>query len=244
VSLSHPAPLQHLYIDESSQTQNRFLVLGGINVPAEAEEVFDQEILATRQPALPHGEMKWQKVSKSKLATYMRVADIIFSHRFSIIRDVQFHSLVVDTRKLKDKAFNGGSREVGFNKEIYFLCQKFGRLHRDALFHVYLDHRETSSSTDELRSILNHGIRKKQPGRDWPYRRVHFRNSSTCLALQVVDLYLGAIAFRLNGHYDAEGASEAKRQLSDFILDRAGIRDVHADSAVRGKFTIWHRQLR
>jgi len=32
---------------------------------------------------------------------------------------IQFHSLVVDTSKLRDDLYNEGSRETGFNKEIY-----------------------------------------------------------------------------------------------------------------------------
>ncbi|WP_264712014.1 DUF3800 domain-containing protein [Limobrevibacterium gyesilva] len=236
--------MQHIYIDESSQTQNRFLVLGGINVPSETVQHLEDEIRRSRLPALPYGEMKWQKVSTSKLDTYKRVSDVVLSPSQGPLRAIEFHSLVVDTRKLKDKTFNKGSREVGFNKEIYQLCQKFGRIHRSALFHVYLDNRDTNSSTNELRNILNFGIRSGQADRDWPYRRVHFRNSSDCLSLQIVDLFLGAIAFKLNGHYAAIGASESKRSLSDFILQKAGVRSVEKDTAVRGRFTIWHRQLK
>jgi len=149
----------------------------------------------------------------------------------------------VDTSKLKDKVFNSGSREIGFNKEVYQICHKFGRTHRDKLYHVYLDYRDTKSRPSDLRDIINRGIMRKQPNADWPYRRVHFRNSAECLSLQVVDIFIGAIAFKLNGHYAALGASQAKRELSDLVMSLAGVRDVTRDTSVRGRFTIWHRQL-
>jgi hypothetical protein len=239
-----PDLLHDIYIDESSQTQNRFLILGGLIVPTKHVGAFDEYVRRTRLPELPHGEMKWTKVSPTKLAAYQRVTKAVLRPPPGPFNLIEFHSLAVDTHKLKDKVFNSGSREVGFNKEIFQLCQKFGRIHRFPLFHVYLDQRNTSSSTDELRNILNRGVMLKQPERDWPYRRLHFRDSSKCQSLQIVDIMIGAIAFRLNGHYAAPGASLAKRELSDHVLSLVNVRDVTRDTRVRGRFTIWHRQLR
>jgi hypothetical protein len=233
--------LHDIYIDESSQTQNRYLVLGALLVPTRCLNLLEDRIQNARLPELPRGEMKWGKVSPSKLAAYRRVVDAVM---IGPLRAVEFHSLVVDTHKLKDRVYNSGSRDIGFNKEIYQLALKLGRLNRTAIFHVYLDERSTNSSTTELRNILNHGVRRIHPDRDWPYRRVHFRNSSACLSLQVVDILLGAVAFRLNHHHSKPAASSAKCFLSDRILGLGKVDDVTRDTRARGRFTIWHRQLR
>jgi hypothetical protein len=63
-------------------------------------------------------------------------------------------------------------------------------------------------------------------------------------ALQLTDLLVGAIAFRVNGHHQATEASPAKRWLSEHILSCAGVYNALSDTAIRGKFTIWHRRLR
>lgn len=186
--------------------------------------------------------MGWVKVSRSKLPAYKRVAEVFFANS-ARLRPFDFHCLAVDTSKLNHKKFNQGSGEIGFNKEIYQLARKFGRLYKDALFHCYPDERKTSHSPDELRLILNRGIAKDGDTRDWPYRRMQFRDSSKTLPLQLVDILLGAVAYRLNEHHLVEGASPAKIEMSDFILDLAGVRDVTRDTSVRGKFTIWHRRL-
>lgn len=60
-------PVSSIFIDESSQTDNRFLVLGGVIVPAPLIAEIDAALLTARLPELPHGEMKWAKVSKSKI---------------------------------------------------------------------------------------------------------------------------------------------------------------------------------
>lgn len=234
--------ISDIYLDESSQTKHRYLVIGGIIVPTSRATDLSKQIAAARLPELPMGEMAWTKVSRGKLVAYKRVVSLFFDMTPTNL--IEFHSLVVDTSMIKDFAFNSGSRETGFNKEIYQLLRKFGRLHKRRLFHVYLDKRNTKSKTEDLRTILNRGIAKAGDARDWPYRRVHFRESCDCNILQLVDIMLGALAFRLNGHRDAQGASPAKCELSDYVLSRSRLRDPSRDTAVTGKLTIWHRRLR
>ena len=199
--------------------------------------------MRSRLPELPNGELAWTKVSRSKLPASRRVVDAFFANDIDC-QHLDFHCLAVDTHRQIHRAYNQGSREIGFNKEIYQLAMKFGRLYRSRLFHLYADERSTSSSTEELRLILNRGVAKKGDPRSWPFRRVHFRDSRTSQALQLVDVLLGAVAFRLNGHDRASGASPAKCHLSEYVLLKAGVADVTRDTAVSGRFTLWHRQLR
>lgn len=237
-----PALLSDVYIDESSQTKHRFLALGGIILPRSRVPDFERSVWDARGNDLPAGEMAWTKVSRTKLPAYKRVLDAFFRSPRDI-HAIEFHSLHIDTHLLRDRVFNQGSRDVGFNKEVYQLCQKFARLHRTRLLHIYLDSRETKSRTEDLRLILNSGIRNKGDRRDWPFRRLHFRDSSTCQCIQVVDVLLGAIAFRLNGHRQTPSASPAKCDISDYVLKCGRVNDVLKGTNVAGKFTVWPREL-
>jgi hypothetical protein len=234
-------PLCDIYIDESSQNGHRHLVLGGILVPTLEVTALVSEIMKARLPELPHGEMKWAKVSRTKLSAYKRVMDLFFSRDLADV--AHFHSLVVDLTQQNNAAFNEGNREIGFNKEVFQLARKFGRLY-PGRFHVYVDERKTDQRTEELRLMLNRHVHKTQPQRDWPYRRVQFRDSSATPILQVTDILTGAIAYKMNGHDKAENASPAKCELAEYVLSSAGIRDVSKGTAVGGKFTIWHRRLK
>ena len=71
----------------------------------------------------------------------------------------------------------------------------------------------------------------------------NFVDSKRTLMLQLVDIFAGAIGYAHNGHCKAWDASPAKVDLMEHILSRAGITNVFADTAVRGKFTLWHRRL-
>jgi Protein of unknown function (DUF3800) len=235
-----PSEIVEAYIDESSQNNHRYLVLGTTAVMMDDTQQVIQLLETARTPELPKGEAKWTKVSKRKLVAYKRIVDVLFNNPDL----VHFHSLVVDTTLLNDRRYNFGSREIGFNKEIYQLAMKLSRLYPSQLFHVYPDYRETTQKPEDLRLILNRACQKKGDKRDWPFRRCQFRDSKKTLPLQLVDIVVGGLAYHMNEHHREAGASPAKCDLSSYILARAGIEDASKDTAPAAKFTIWHRKLR
>lgn len=236
----HISEIADIYIDESSQTKHTFLVLGGIIVPTADVHNFVTGAQQSRLPELPEGEAKWTKVSRTKLPAYKRLVDFFFDSQAS--RRCDFHSVVINTDGVDNKHYNDGSREIGFNKEVYQLANKFGRLY-PFLFHLYPDYRDTNQSPDDLRLILNRGRKKSGDRRDWPFRRCQFRHSDKCIPLQITDILTGGLAYALNGHNNATGASPAKIELSEYIRNRAGITNVMVDTHISGKFTVWHRKL-
>jgi hypothetical protein len=233
-----PLPISEVYIDESS-TRHRYLVLGAVVIPSANVNQLVGLLREARLPELPQGEMKWTKVSQTKLDAYLRFVDVFFAQPRGTL---DFHSAIIDTSKQRHQLYNQGSREIGFNKEMYQLALKCGRLY-DTLFHVYPDRRVTDQKPDDLRLMLNRGLRLKGDKRDWPYRRLQFRDSKKTMLIQLTDILAGAVAFHLNGYRHAHQASPAKVRLSDHILLSAGVFDVFRDTAVTGKFTVWHRHL-
>ena len=217
-------------------------MLGGIIIPTLQVSAALAEVARCRLPELPFGEMKWNKVSNGKLDAYRRVIDAFFYS--DALKPAHFHSLVVDTHQLDHHAYNQGSREIGFNKEIYQLASKFARNYGGRIFHCYPDQRNTSQRPEDLRDILNHGRRKAGDSRDWPFRRCHFRCSKQAPLLQITDLLIGAIAYHLNGHIHSGEASPPKVDLAKHVMDRARVKNPTIDTSVSGKFTIWHRRLR
>lgn len=185
--------------------------------------------------------MKWGKVSAAKLSAYKRFVDCFFDA--TEFKGVHFHCLVVDTSLLDHALFNAGSKEIGFNKEIYQLARKFAKVYPVGLFHLYPDYRDTNQRPEDLRNILNHNRHKERDGRNWPFRRCQFRDSSKTPLLQLVDILLGAVAYGKNEHSKQPNPSPHKLELGRHIMRRAGIRDLAVDTSRTGKFTVWHRVL-
>lgn len=234
-----------IYIDETS-TKHRHLVIGGIICPMSYASEFSEAIIEARGKDLPvvkadgtFSEMKWTKVSDAKLEAYKRVVHTFFrfDSRFPLtVGRVDFHSAVVDT-SIKGTKFT----EIGFNKEIRTLSKKFARLYKDALFHIYLDERTTTHKLWKELNHLNNSVHLSRVNKNWPFRRMAFRQSHEVQALQVSDILLGALAFRLNGHYDKPEASRSKKALSDYVLKLARVSDPFRDTKHLTKYSIWHR---
>jgi hypothetical protein len=245
--LPHEAELfSNVYIDESSQNDHRYLAIGGIIIPRKYADGFDAAIVNARGSDLPivdtdgtKHEIKWAKVSKLKLPAHKRVVETFF--RFANTMPIatghlDFHSTIVDMTLRGNKL-----TEIGFNKEINQLCRKFAREYPKALFHVYLDERTTTQPLHEVQLILNRIAHKTRPTEDWPFRRMRFEKSHDIQALQVADILLGALAYKLNDHYNAANASPARKELCDHVFKLARIADVFRDTKFLARYTIWHR---
>jgi hypothetical protein len=236
-----PEEIVEVYLDESSQTKHRYLVLGAIIVEYVRSAELATLIMQARLPDLPAKEAKWVKVSRTKLPAYKRIVDVFFDNP----ELVHFHSLFVDTSQQDHRKFNAGDAETGFNKEVYQLGMKIAmRLYGKHIFHLYPDYRNCVQTPEELRLILNRGCQSKNDKRDWPFRRAQFRDSAATLQLQLADILNGAIAYHLNGHHKAANASPAKTELARYVMERAKIADVSKGTAITGKFTVWPRRLR
>jgi Protein of unknown function (DUF3800) len=255
VPLPHEADLFHeVYIDESSQTKHRYMVLGGLCVPLSHSAAFDADIIAHRDGTIPIARpdgtpriIKWEKANAYNLEAYKRVVDAFFTfpmrHKLPLSKSLETHCLAVDTSKKTLKDTGEGDVEIGFAKEFYFLCvPMIGNRLKKALFHLYPDRRTTKQSLSEARKIMNAGARKYGDRRPWPYRELKFQDPEAKQALQVVDILIGAIAFRLNGHYDKPEAKRAKKELSDYVCKWAKIRDPFVNTPFYQKrLTILHR---
>lgn len=255
VPLAHEAKrFYEVYIDESSQTKHRYMLMGGLCVPLAYSEAFEADIIAHRDDTTPltypdgsPAVMKWEKASKRNLEAYKRVVEAYWTFPArrmpSSLYSLNTHCVVVDTSRKTLKDTGEGDVEVGFAKEFYFLCVPIigGRL-KKGLFHLYADRRTTTQSLDEARKIMNAGARKYTNRIDWPYRELAYEDPENRQALQVVDILIGALAYRLNGHYDKPDASLAKKALCDFIFHKAKITNPFVKTDYyRQRLTIVHR---
>jgi uncharacterized protein DUF3800 len=236
-----------VFIDETSVNGHHYLVIGGIIVAKKYHPQFEAEVIAARGSELPAlsadgtlREMKWTKVSPAKLEAYKRVIDTFFSFANKMplsAGHIDFHCVVVDAQI---KA--GRMSEAGYNKEIAVLGQKLVREYRNGLFRLHLDFRTTNEPLKPIQDRMNHIGNKYMGKKDWPIRLLQFEDSKHFQTLQVADIILGALGFRLNGFDKLEGASKAKSELAAYFLKKARIADVFRDTKYRARVTIWHRE--
>lgn len=239
--------LHHIYCDESRQSKDRFMILGGVVIQQSNIENFNKTMAAYRKEHNIYGELKWCKVSKAKLEVYKRFIDYFFALNNTDI--IHFKSLIIDNHKVDSKKFNDGDKETTFYKFLYqLLIHSFGRAYykRDSgvKFIVYPDERNTKYSLQEFKRILNNGMSKKLGHSCAPFVSVEPKKSHVSEAIQINDIILGAIGYHKNGYNLIAGSSVAKVELAEYILKSAGLKDFQSNTLYsQTRFCIWNFKL-
>lgn len=223
----------HVYTDESRLKGERYMLIGGLWVPASAEPVLRADIERFRAATNLTAELKWKKVSRTKLPLYEDFANIFFRHC-----DAVFHCIVVDVTLLDYATFSRGDDELGFYKFYYQLISR--KLVHGSEYLVFTDERRNrkSSRLDVLKICVNRWWAKENgmPAAQ-PVRTVEPRNSKSEDLIQLVDVLLGAVGYVWNGH----SASPPKLALVRHLERSLGSPSLGLPTPRSSrKFNIWH----
>lgn len=237
-------PMRHVFVDESCQNDHHYMVLGALSVPgelvAQLEDELGGELAAHR---LGESEVKWTKIRNANSIGYRAFVD----KHFDVLcaRGVEFHALVIDNFALDNRCYNQGDADLAYAKFLHsLLLYRVGlRFPADAIV-VDLDARNTTRDPEELRRILNYGMRRRLGVSDEPFRRIAHRDSRGSRLLQLSDLLAGAVAWHKNDH-DARGnAAASKVDFANYIAGRVGLRRLGADSPRREiRLNVWNHTL-
>jgi hypothetical protein len=245
-----------VFIDESSKS-HRYLIHGGLIVPWTHGPQLEADIIAVRAntntPAIRADgsprEMKWEKVAADNLdackAVIASVFDFARRHQLSSLKSIGMQCSAVDTHQRSLLRTGKGRRETAFEIELSFLCTAvIRRRYPNYLFRLFVDRDYRERELRETRQILNFTAFKNRDGRLWPFRSLKWEDPEQSQALQVVDILIGALAYKLNGHYDKQGANQAKKALHDWIWGKWRLPDpfISTSFAERRHFMTWlHR---
>lgn len=190
------------YCDESCHLENdhkRYMFLGYVSCAYNQVKTHTERIRDLKASHRFYAEIKWNKVSMSKLRFYLELVDYFFSS------DLKFRAIGID----KDKTHCDDFDEYYYSMYHNLLIHDINITHT---YNVYLDIRDTLSSykVKRLKESLNitYGI----------FRNVQNINSKESLLLQLADFILGALSYEKN---DAKKQNEAKRIILERIKKRA-----------------------
>lgn len=234
-----------IFIDESRQVCDQYMVLGGLITTLQDLETVQREVAAFRSATNMHRELKWTKVSKGMYGNYSELVDRAES--LITANMVHFKSLIVDTHTFNHAKFSSGCGETTFYKLMYqLIVNKFGEYLQDGSKAViHLDQRSSRYSLEDLKPILNAGIRKKYEVDHAPIRSLDPVDSKTSDPIQIADILMGAIGFEMNGYHLKPGASPAKCNLARHIATRMRLRNLSSPTQWgRKDFEMWHFQFR
>ncbi len=224
-----------IYCDESCQdvftsqkTQCKYMFIGGLWLPADKREALKDDLHAIRLKHKMFSEIKWNKVSLSKINFYMDLVNYFFDKN----DDMRFRCVVVDKNKVNLVKYHDADAELGFYKFYYQL------LHHWILdfntYAIYLDIK-TSRVRNRLKT-LHQCLRRANLSSE--IKILQALPSHENIFIQITDLLLGAVNAKFNGQV----SGTAKKQIVDRIEARLGHK-ITATSKGYPKFNIFQIDL-
>lgn len=191
----------NIYCDESCHIENdhkKYMFLGSTSVAYNQIKLHTDYIKDLKKKHRFYAEIKWSKVSKSKLRFYIDLVDYFFA------TDVQFRCVGVEKAKINNTAFNQ-SYDDFYYKMYYSLLNH--NINSTYNYNVYLDIKDTLSAykVTKLKDVLNtkYGV----------FRNVQNIRSHESIIMQITDFMMGAISYLHN--------NEAKMNLAKVqIIDK------------------------
>lgn len=203
-----------VYCDESRQdllinkekisSNNKYTVLGGIWIDKDFKNSFKGKVKELRSKYNVYGEIKWKKVSSSKMEFYKELIKLFFGSE-----KIAFRAIVIDASVFDLDKYHNNSGELGFYKCYYQLLKEW--ISKENRYSIFLDYRKDKSRTRayELKKCLNNHIKCKSVD------NIQFINSKESILLQLEDVIMGCIGYKYN--YGYEGKSNSKNEILNEI---------------------------
>jgi len=226
----------NVYCDESCHLENdghRFMVLGAVWCPLLKSREIAERIRDIKQNhGLPrYHEMKWGKVSPSKLGFYRDIVDYFFDDD-----DLHFRGFVASKEGLQHQAFHQSHDDWYYKMYYLTLHHIFRPL---CSYRIYFDIKDTRSADKfrRLHDVLCNTIydRKREV-----VQHLQALRSEHVEQIQLADVLIGALGYA-NKALPATGpTSSAKIGLVDRIRQRSGYSLLRPTFLKEEKFNIFH----
>ncbi|MDP4274260.1 MAG: DUF3800 domain-containing protein [Bacteroidota bacterium] len=201
----------NIYCDESCHLENdhkNFMFMGSVSCAYPQVERHSKRIEELKKEHNFYAEIKWTKVSHSKLRFYLDLIDYFFD------TDLKFRAIGIDKSKINNEVF-----VQTYDDFYYKMYYQLLNHHINSLYHynVYLDIKDTLSACKvrKLRNILNVKL--------GVFRTVQNIRSHESILMQLADFLMGAISYNIN---DEEHNNNAKMQIIEKIKRHSQLSDL------------------
>ena len=184
--------IYNVYCDESCHLENDhqpIMVQGALWCEKSEVPRLVQELKDIKNRHNAKGELKWVKVSSSRLAFYEKVVDWFLSES-----PLHFRALVVTNKqKLDHTKYNFGSHDEFYYKMYFSLLNKI--LSPDDSYHIYLDIKDTQSRL-KVRKLCDILCNDKYDFTGQMIQHIQNIHSNESELMQLADLLIGAVSYR------------------------------------------------
>ncbi len=225
-----------VYCDESCQdvftsqkSKHQYMLIGGLWLLAKNRSAFKYEIRQIRKKHNVFGEIKWNKISPSKIEFYLDIVNYFFDKK----EDLRFRCIVIDRNEVNIIKYHDSDAELGFYKFYYQL------IHHWILdfnsYSIFLDIK-TNRVRNRLK-ILHRCLNYSNLSSE--IKRVQAVPSSQSVFIQLTDLLLGAVGAKFNDSI----CSPSKINIISLIEKRLG-HEIRPTGKYVNKFNVFKIDLK
>lgn len=232
----------NIYCDESCHLEHDLydvMVLGAVYCSSsEKRKVFeDVRNIKINNNLSSHFEIKWTKVSKSKVDFYLELLEYFINND-----NLFYRGIVANGKKhLNNSKYNDGNYDLWYYK-MYFLMLQY-IINPDNMYNIMIDIKDTNGGKNvrKLKEILCNNI---YDFRGEVVKRVVQINSCESEILQLADLLNGAIAYYHRRLMIQKNANQGKVKIVDKIKENFDINITSKISEQKFNLFIWKPQDR
>ena len=225
----------NIYCDESCYLESDVdspMVLGAVWCPDQQTREIAAALrdLKRRHSLSPHFELKYVKVSPSKIAYFRDVLNYFFDHG-----DLHFRAVIVsDKRKLRHELIPGQTADVFYYKMYFNLLSKLlGK--PDSSYRIYLDMKDTHGAAKEkkLQDVLCNN--------QYDFDRTILTRLQSVRSHEVEQIQLADLLTGLVGRANRQPALRtAKDELVEHMRKRSGFQLTKTTLLGEEKVNIFH----
>ncbi|MFH1010038.1 MAG: DUF3800 domain-containing protein [bacterium] len=202
----------NIYCDESchlEHDQEQAMVLGALWCPLSKTREINTRIreIKSRHGLAADFEIKWTKVSKSKVQFYLDLVDYFFDDD-----DLHFRAVVVPDKSKLDHARYGQDHDTWYYKMYFRLLSAL--IESENSFRIYLDMKDTRSNP-KIKKLYEVLANAKYDFERSIIARLQAVRSHEVAILQLADLLVGAISYANRGLSGNAGKLEIIERIKE-----------------------------
>lgn len=229
--------IKNIYIDESCHLENDgfpVMCIGYLKIDADHYEELKSAIKSIKLHFKSPTEIKWNKLSASRLPLYIALIDFFFD------QPIYFRCLLMKHKnRLHHKDFNKGDHNSYYYKLVYFVLNSITNPPFKNEYRVFLDIKDTRGR--EQLAQIDQVFANKYAG-DSPFTHFQHIHSMENELMQLTDLFIGSITYKARGEYLKEKASWVKNELLNYLEQKSGYSLDEGTEPWEEKFNIFDHQ--
>lgn len=221
----------HLEMTDRNKNEQQVMAIGGVTCNNDnAKEISLKIRELKKQYKINKSEMKWTKISKSKLEFYKKIIDLFFDENC-----LKFRVILKDKKSIYYTQYSHD--DIYYIMYFYLLREMISITEEN---HIFIDKKDTRGGT-RVKKLKEYLCNQKMDFSQDLIKKIQIVSSSDFEIMQLTDILIGAVTYanRLDRIDQHVKTSEAKSEIVNYIKTKTGLTLLNTIPISYSKFNIF-----